>query len=147
MPEETYIVNVEAAIARDGRFLTVIRGPRERHAAGTLGLPGGRVQGHGTASNILEATARREVLEETGLSIGETRYVESHLFESDSGEEVIDVVLLCRFTGGEARTEEPREVESVRWMTVQEILSHSKAPRWTRQSIEKAESLRQSLGW
>lgn len=147
MPSQRFVVNVEAAVLNEGRYIMVIRSEKEEHAGGTLGFPGGRVEGHGASRNVLEATARREVLEETGISIGDMHYVESHLFNSDAGEDVVDVVFLCRYTGGKARPENVREVESVKWMTPQEIFGYTKTPAWTRRSVERAESAREKLGW
>ena len=41
--EQHYIVNVEGAIVRDGRFLMAVRSEQEAHAPGTLALVGGKV--------------------------------------------------------------------------------------------------------
>ena len=36
-----FIVNVEGAILRGERYLMIVRGEAESHAAGTLSMPGG----------------------------------------------------------------------------------------------------------
>ncbi|WP_429699420.1 hypothetical protein [Alteribacter keqinensis] len=56
-----FIVNVEAAIYRAGKWLVIKRGKEESHAAGTLALVGGKALNEGAASDILESTIKREV--------------------------------------------------------------------------------------
>ena len=93
-------------------------------------------------------TALREVMEETGVTIAqEVLYVESHAFIADDNDPVVDMVFLCRYRGGEARANDPKEVEDVLWLTYEEILEHPKSPPWTRASIENVENLRQRMGW
>src|SRR6187551_3433349 len=97
-----YIVNVEVAIVRDARFLMIVRGPGEMHAPDTLSLPGGKVEGEGQIEDILEVTARREAVEEVGVTLDATlAYVRSVAFVSDEGDPVVDIVFLGRYVGGE----------------------------------------------
>lgn len=144
-----FIVNVEAAVVKDGRYLMVVRSEREAHAAGTLSFPGGKVEYEGPLDDVLdvlEVTARREVLEETGITItGEIAYVESKSF--GAGEPVVDIVLLCRYQEGDIAPGHPDEVASVEWLTAEEILAHPKTPPWTAQSIRRAEPIRLAKGW
>lgn len=141
-----FIVNVEAAVVRDGRYLMVIRSEREAHAAGTLSFPGGKVEDDGPLDDVLETTARREVIEETGIHLAdEMVYVESKSFSASAP--VVDVVLLCRYETGEIRPGDPDEVAGVEWLTAEEILAHPKTPPWTAQSIRRAEQVRHTLGW
>lgn len=70
------IVNVEAAIVRDGRYLMIVWGEEESHAPGTLSIPGGKVEDAGLIGNVLEETLRREI----GLI-----YIESKPFITDDG--------------------------------------------------------------
>ena len=145
-----YIVNVEGAIMRpeDGRYLMIVRGEEESHAAGLLTFPGGKVENAGNADDILEETLRREIQEEAGIEVDEDMvYVESKSFVADDGEPVVDVVFLCRYRYGEPIIGDPGEVAALRWMTPEEILEHPKTPPWTRQSIELAEKRRIAKGW
>lgn len=141
-----FIVNVEAAVVKDGRYLMVIRSEREAHAAGTLSFPGGKVEYDGPLEAVFEATARREVLEETGITIAdEMAYVESKSFGID--EPVVDVVLLCRYQAGEIQPGDPDEVAGIEWLTAEEILAHPRTPPWTASSIRRAEQVRLAQGW
>ncbi len=67
--EAWYIVNVEAVVHRKDRYLMVVRGAGESHAPGLLSLVGGKVEAAGDAQQILEATLRREIREETGIEV------------------------------------------------------------------------------
>jgi 8-oxo-dGTP diphosphatase len=143
-----YIVNVEGAVVRDGRYLMVVRGEQESHAPGVLSLPGGKVENADGTENVLEGTLRREIEEEVGIQIWpDMAYVESKAFVADDGEPVIDVVFVCRYKSGRAVAADPGEVAAIRWMTARQVLEHPKAPPWTRQSVELAEKRRVAKGW
>lgn len=144
----TYVVNVEVAIVRDGRYLLIVRGAAETHAPGTLSLPGGKVEGTGQIDDVLEETARREAAEEVGLDIaGPLAYVRSTGFVSDDGDPVVDVVFLARTAAGDAIAREPDEVAGIVWLTAAEVAADPQAPPWTRLSVARAEEVRQALGW
>lgn len=144
-----YVVNVEAAVYRDGTWLLIERGAGETHAAGALSLVGGKVEDAGTSEDILEDTLRREVLEEVAIEVtGPFHYVRSTSFIADDHDPVVDIVLLCRYDG----TTEPHaastdEVASIVWLSLEDALQHPKMPPWTRRSLELADRRRQSLGW
>ena len=137
-----FIVNVEGAIFRKGRYLIIVRGAEESHAPGALSLPGGKVEYDEIGEEVLERVLKREILEEVGLKVDVLAYVESKAFVADDGEPVVDVVFLCAYLQGEPAVTLPDEVADVRWMTPQEVLAHPETPPWTRQSIEKAERVR-----
>ncbi|MDQ3654409.1 MAG: NUDIX domain-containing protein [Chloroflexota bacterium] len=90
------VVNVEVAVVRDGRYLATIRASGESHGAGWLGFPGGKVDPDPGTQNMLEQTARREVVEEVGLALDDpVTYVESHTF-AVGDDIVLDIVMLAR---------------------------------------------------
>jgi 8-oxo-dGTP diphosphatase len=141
-----YVVNVEAALVRDDRYLLIVRGANESHAPGMLALPGGKVEHAGDIVGILEATLRRELHEEVGVEIEDDLvYVDSTAFVADDGAQVIDVVFLCRHRAGDARPVASEEVAHVMWMTAAEVLADPLTPPWTRRSIEMAEQHRYML--
>ncbi len=142
------IVNVEGAIVDAGRFLMIIRGQEESHATGTLGLPGGKVDSAGSAEHVLEATLRREVQEEVGITLDdEMAYVHSTFFVSDDGEPVVNVVFLCRYHSGIPTIIDHGEVADLRWMSAEEVNHDPAAPPWTRKAIELAERKRIVKAW
>lgn len=143
-----YIVNVEAAILKDDRYLMIVRGEQDSHAPGVLAMPGGKVENAGNAEDILEETLRREIDEEVGIEVHpDMVYVESKAFVADDGDPVVDVVFLCRYKSGTPTIGDPGEVAAIHWMTAEEIAKHPKTPPWTRQSIELAEKKRTAKQW
>ena len=144
----TYVVNVEVAIVRDGRYLLIVRGAAETHAPGTLSLPGGKVECTGQIEDVLEATAQREAAEEVGLDIaGPLAYVRSTAFVSADGDPVVDIVFLARAAAGAPVAGEPDEVAAMLWLTAAEVAADAQTPPWTRLSVARAEEVRQALGW
>jgi NADH pyrophosphatase NudC (nudix superfamily) len=98
-------------------------------------------------ADVLEETLRREILEETGVIIGEAVYVHSTHFGDTMGETVVDVVFLCRYQSGEPTIDDPGEVAEILWLTADEVRRHPAAPPWTKNSIERVEQIRLKLGW
>jgi 8-oxo-dGTP pyrophosphatase MutT (NUDIX family) len=146
MIADTYIVNVEGAIVKDGQYLMVVRG-EEEYAPGGLNFPGGKVEGAGSTDDVLEETLRREIAEETGLEVHtKMAYLRSSAFVAE-GDAVVDVVFLCRWKSGEATAADPGEVAAVRWMTAAEAIAHPETPPWTRLALELAEKKRLERGW
>lgn len=142
-----YIVNVEAAIRQDDKWLVIQRGFQEEHAAGMLSLVGGKVDEQGASMHVLEQTLLREVEEEVGLRIEESmHYVMNTSFCIGEDVRVINIVLLCKVASGKAIAKSEEEVESVTWLTTEEILVNEKAPSYLKDSIEAAEQLHQSIG-
>jgi 8-oxo-dGTP pyrophosphatase MutT (NUDIX family) len=140
-----FIVNVEAAIYKDGRYLIIRRGAEESHAAGKFSLVGGKVE-HSDAT--MEAALRREVLEEVGLQVApELVYIESTTFATADGDPVVNVVFLCNYIGGRAKIRNRAEVSELHWLTASELRIHRDAPAWTRRSVELAEHIRRMKGW
>jgi 8-oxo-dGTP pyrophosphatase MutT (NUDIX family) len=155
MIAERYIVNVEGAIVKGGRYLMVVRG-EEEYAPGGLNFPGGKVEGTGSFDDILEETLRREIAEEVDLEVhDEMAYVRSSAFVAE-GEPVVDVVFLCRWKSGTAIAADPAaespsaamgEVAAVHWMTAAEAIAHPETPPWTRLALQMAEKVRLERGW
>ena len=137
-----HVVNVDAAIFRDGEYLLIVRGEDEEHAAGQYGLPGGTVEAEESDGGVLEDALRREVREEVGLTVADLEYVESTAFVADTGESCINVIFLCRHESGEAYVADEDEVEAVEWLTVEEVRRHDAIQPWTRRNVEKAEEVR-----
>ena len=97
-----FVVNVEGAVEKEGRYLMIVRGADVAHAPGALSFPGGKV---------------------------DMRYVESRRFDTDDGKQVLSVTFRCRYRSG-APSADPAAVQAVRWMTPEQILRD--APPWFR---------------
>jgi 8-oxo-dGTP diphosphatase len=143
-----YIVNVEVVVVKGDRYLMTVRSEQETYAPGALSFPGGKVENAGFTADILEATARREVREETGVDLeDEIIYLESKSFVAGDVQPVVDIVFLARYRSGTSTPGDPDEVDSLAWMTAGEIYAHPLCAQWTRDSIRIAEQHRQQLGW
>jgi 8-oxo-dGTP diphosphatase len=141
----TYIVNVEGAIWHAGRYLVIVRGEAEEHAAGTLSWVGGKVEETEEAADVLENTLKREILEEVGVQVQDIHYVSNTHF--GTGVTCIDIVFLCRYASGEPTPQSPDEVAEILWLTADEIRVHPKTPVWIQASLERVEAARARLNW
>lgn len=144
MDEYAYVVNVEAAVVRDGEYLCIERSADEDHAAGLLAFPGGKVEQAPGNTDTIEATARREVREEVGVDVGDVRYVRSRTFETDGGTPCLNVVTRCEYEDGDARALDPEEVAAVHWLAPGEIEDHEAAPPYLEADVEAVERHRES---
>ncbi|QGQ98703.1 NUDIX domain-containing protein [Paenibacillus psychroresistens] len=138
-----FIVNMEGAIYKAGKWLVIERSLKEEHAGGTLSLVGGKVDEEGNSLDIMERTIRREIYEEVGIEIElNPQFLYSSSFVLDDGRHVINVVFLCEYDQGTAYPKSQDEVEAVYWMTSDEIIDHPKVTPWLIESIERAEKQR-----
>lgn len=142
MDANTYVVNVEAAVVRDGEYLLVERAADEEHAAGLLAFPGGKVEQPPGGEDTIEATARRELDEEVGVRVGTVESVASRTFAADDGTPCLNVVTLCAYRGGEPRVREPEEVAAVHWLTPAGIRAHDDAPPYLDADVGRIEAVR-----
>ncbi|WP_456274856.1 NUDIX domain-containing protein [Bacillus sp. AK031] len=137
-----FVVNVEGAIHRNGKWLLILRSEKEEHAGGTLSLVGGKCEIEGVASDILERTLEREIFEEVGTEVTGVEYVNSSSFVTESGINVIDIVFLCQFKSGEPYAKSSEEVDDVVWMSTAEILAHKELPSYLKENIRLADDKR-----
>lgn len=143
MDNTSYIVNVEAAIYENDKWLIIKRSEEEEHAPGLLSMVGGKVEIKTPEANVLEETLKREIMEEVGIQVSnEMHYLESKSFISDKGQVIIDIVFLCKYETGEAKCKSIHEVSEIYWMSSSDILENKSAPIWLKESIKKAENFR-----
>lgn len=136
-----FVVNVEGAIHRNGKWLLILRSEKEEHAGGTLSLIGGKCELEGFSSDILERTLIREIFEEVGCEVTSLKYVNSSSFVTDSGMNVIDIVFLCLHKSGEPYARSKDEVDDISWMTTSDILANTELPGYLKQNIKLADTL------
>lgn len=142
MDEYGYVVNVDGAVYRDGEYLLIERAADEDHAAGVLGLPGGKLEVPPGERDALEATVRRELREEVGVAVDRVAVVTSGTFESDGGTECLNVVCLCEYADGEARPVATDEVASVEWVSLAALDERSDVPGYTEADLRAADATR-----
>lgn len=89
----------------------ILLGKRKNsYKAGYYGVPGGRVE----PGELLEDTAKRELLEETNIQAEQLEYV--GVVKEDQGEwDFIHFVFVCRQWNGELSTVEPEKCEGWEW--------------------------------
>ena len=140
-----FVIDVEGAVERDGRYLMIVRGLNESESPGALGFPGGKVEPTDDPKNTLESAVRREILEEVGAEVHpEITYVESGLFDMDDGRRAMFVIFLCQYKSGAPRPDSGGEVESVQWMTPEQV--RREGPPWLGESIQMVEKVRRRVG-
>lgn len=140
------VVNVEAAVFRDGEVLLAERAASEDHAPGERALVGGKLEPDADPERPLEATVEREVREEVGVEIADPRYVCSSAFETDAGAPCVNVVFRARHASGEPRVREPDELASLEWVDPEFVLETEGMPPWTAEYVERAEADRRECG-
>lgn len=103
-------VGVAVFVLRGGRFLLGRR--RGAHGAGEWALPGGHLE----FGESIEACARREVAEETGLSLTNLRlgpYSNDHFVAE--GRHYVTLFVLADAREGEPELREPEKCEGWEW--------------------------------
>ncbi|MCM3225189.1 NUDIX hydrolase [Terribacillus saccharophilus] len=133
-----FVVNVEGAIYRDGKWLMIKRSEKEEHAAGCLSMVGGKCDLEGVSTDILERTLKREIFEEVGIEVEDLTYVNSSSFVTDKGTHVIDIVFLCQHITGEPYVKSMEEVGEVMWMTTEDIMVYEDAPSYLKDNVTLA---------
>lgn len=140
-----FTINTEAAIYKEGRWLVGVRSANEREAAGLLAFVGGTVEHSDSSNDTLENAVIREVQEEIGIKINVVDFVNSTSFVSKKGNHVVNIVFLCTIKSGEPRISDRKEMESLHWLTAEEIISNPNSPKWLRESVMKAVEIKDRL--
>ena len=144
---ELFVVNTQCAVFRDERILMIVMGEEVRHAPGVLAFPGGKVEMEDGPADILETTVRREVLEETGITVSsELEYVRSVSFSMSDGTPVVDVLFAGEYVGGDPKISDPGEVAEILWMTADEILATDEIRPWLKDAINLLVARREETG-
>lgn len=146
MTSNHFVINVEAAIYKDGKWLVCIRSRSESEAPGLLSFIGGTVEHSDATVDTLEQALVREVSEEIGATIDVLGFANSSMFVSKKGNHVIDVVFLCRIKSGEPKISDTQELEELLWLTTTEVLGYQHVPKWLCASLLKAERIISTKG-
>jgi len=103
-------VGIGVFVFKDGKFL--MRRRRNAHGDGTWSIPGGHLE----FGETFEETAKREVLEETGLTITNVRFgaVTNDHFE-DEDKHYVTIWMLSDWERGEEQITEPDKFVAMEW--------------------------------
>ena len=117
--EKIVRVGTAALIFRGSQLLLGQR--KGSHGAGTWSFPGGHVDfGEEPIDSV-----RREIMEETGLVVGDIHpygplpYVNTHFYEE--GKQYITLYFTVKYIGGEAKLMEPDKCEQWQWHPAQSL--------------------------
>jgi 8-oxo-dGTP diphosphatase len=137
-----FVINTEAAIFRNGKWLVGVRSKKESEAPGLLSFVGGTVDDSDTANiDTLEHALIREVGEEVGIGVKVLNFVNNTSFVSKKGNNVLNVVFLCSIDSGEPTISDTEEFEDLLWLTTEEILNYPNVPQWLCKSLKTADFL------
>ena len=140
-----FVINTEAAIYKDGKWLVGVRAKNENEAPGLLSFVGGTVEHCDASADTLESAIIREVDEEIGVRVRVLNFVNDTSFVSKKGNHVINVVFFSIIESGEPKISNLEEVEELLWLTTDEIVNYPNAPQWLCESIRKADVLKNNI--
>ena len=132
-----FFVFVEGIVYLENRYLMIRRAWNESYLPGKIAFPAGKVERE-ALEDALEHNIRREILEETGVTVGAPRYLSSESLVTGDGRWAVTVQFLCEYQGG-VPIPQPEEVAEVMWMTSSEVYAHPDAPDWIKKTLERAE--------
>jgi 8-oxo-dGTP pyrophosphatase MutT (NUDIX family) len=129
---KAHYISATGVIIKDGKFLITKRAPTEKGFPNKWTVPGGKLElkdyinrPKDTSShwyNIFETLLRREVMEETGLSIKNIGYLTSIAFIRDDGIPTIIVSLFADYAGGTVKLES--SLTEYAWVNVEEARNY-----------------------
>lgn len=127
-------VGVGVFIWRDGKFLIGQR--LGAHGADTWSIPGGKLE----YGESWEETAIREVFEETGLTVGNSRLVTitNDIYEADR-KHFVSIWVDTDWISGEPIVTEPDKWVDPTWVTFQTLPTPLFEPNWTNLRAAKPE--------
>ena len=141
MDNAVYAVTVCVLISRDDTWLLVVRAPGVGYAPNMIGIIGGHVDLTHPVADVLEVTARREVVEEVGLDLAGVplTYLESEFFVTDGGERQITVTFTAAAPPEvEPFVNAPDELTEVGWWTLDDLEADPRCPPWLPPLIRRA---------
>jgi 8-oxo-dGTP diphosphatase len=114
--ERRPLVGVGVFVRHDGKILLGKR--RGSHGEGAWALPGGHLE----YQEELAECVRREVLEETSLTVANIAFgtITNDIFKAED-RHYLTVYMVCDYAGGELRTMEPHKCAAWGWFCWDEL--------------------------
>ncbi len=103
------VVGIGVLVWKDGKMLFGQR--RGSHGSGEYCWPGGKLD----LSESFEECARREVREETGIEIGNIRFIRLMNLKKYAPKHFVDIALQADWVSGEPEVKEPAKYKSWGW--------------------------------
>ena len=135
---KAYSVLINVLVSKGDKILLSQRSFDEKHMPGRWTIPGGKIENEDIKEEIIdvvEKTAKREVMEEVGVEIhDELKLVANNTFRRTDGQMVLALVFL-----GKYKTNEPKPLEdtiAVQWISKNEIDQYDFPPN-VREYLEK----------
>ena len=113
-------VGVGAIIVNsEGKLFLAKRGREVRNESGKWEFPGGGVE----FGDTLEATLKREIMEEygVGIKVGELLDVCDHIISAEH-QHWVSPSYICSVVAGEPKICEPHKCDEIGWFSVKEVL-------------------------
>ncbi len=122
---------------RDGRWLLGVRAPDLAFLPGLLGLLGGHLE---PGDTDLEATARRELQEETGVDLSGVAlsYLESALLPGSDRAQLTVTFVAEAPPAADPRVHDTAELTEVGWWTVAQAAADPRCPIWLPALLHRA---------
>ena len=124
--EKLHHVAVTGIIVKDGKYLITKRSEKEKNFPGFWTVPGGRLEQSDYINNpkdtgdawynVLERVLEREVKEETGINVKNSRYLLSLAFMRSDNISVTVNSYYCDYDSGEVQLSD--ELSDYKWVSV-----------------------------
>ncbi|MEK7105068.1 MAG: NUDIX domain-containing protein [Patescibacteria group bacterium] len=112
-------VGVGVMVVKEGKVLLQLRGAGSSHGAGEYSFPGGHLE----YMESVEACARRETLEESGIEIDNPRLLLVYNMKTHPPLHFLGVNVLADWKSGEPKVIEPDKTVSWGWYDLNDLPS------------------------
>ncbi len=112
MPDSRPLIGISVLVMKEGKLLLGKR--KGSHGEGEYACPGGHLE----HLESFATCALRETMEETGLVIGEPRFLRVYNSTDYAPKHYVDLAFVAQWISGEPEVREPDKVEDWAWYSV-----------------------------